>query len=32
MCFFVGTMVGFNDTVPAVGDESSQEKLARVWL
>jgi len=32
LCFFVGRMVGFNETVPAVGDEDIREKLARMWL
>jgi hypothetical protein len=30
--FFVGRMVGSNDTVPAVGDEDNREKLATTWL
>ena len=25
-------MVGFNDTVPAIGDEDIREKLAGTWL
>ena len=32
LCFFVGRMVGFNETVPAVGDEDIREKLAGTWL
>jgi hypothetical protein len=32
LCLFVGRMVGFDETVPAVGDEDNREKLARTWL
>jgi hypothetical protein len=32
LCFFVGRMVDFYETAPAVGDENHQEKLARTWL